>query len=155
MKITPEQLNQIRNQEQNQQTRTKKNQENFARLLDQEMGKSQESGKTPTKNTAENISTSAFLQVSLLNNNPSQSTVMENLDNILSKWEKYANQLKSPQASPKEMYAGLEEVSKSIKATKDSFDMQKQTSEIRDLLNELDVMAATEQIKFNRGDYLS
>jgi DNA repair ATPase RecN len=156
MKINPEQINQLRNQEQNQQ-RTQKNQEDFARLLDQEAEKANKAdpvaaGKSGNR---ENISSSTYLQVSLLNNNPSESTAMDNLDNILSKWERYADQLNSPQSSLKDAYAGLEEISRAVEDMKEKVDPDKHGAQIRNVLNELDVMTTTEMIKFNRGDYLS
>jgi ribosome-binding ATPase YchF (GTP1/OBG family) len=80
---------------------------------------------------------------------------MDNLDNILSKWEKYADQLNSPQSSLKDAYAGLEEISRAVEDMKEKVDPDKHGAQIRNVLNELDVMTTTEMIKFNRGDYLS
>jgi|GEM_PF-1051871 DNA repair ATPase RecN len=156
MKITPEQINQLRNQEQNQQ-RTQKSQEDFARLLNQEAEKANktDSAQAGKSGNRENISSSTYLQVSLLNNNPSQSAAMDNLDDILSKWEKYADQLNSPKSSLKEAYSGLEEISRAVEDMKGKVDPDKHGSEIQNILNELDVMATTEMMKFNRGDYLS
>jgi DNA repair ATPase RecN len=156
MKINPEQINQLRNQEQSQQ-RTQKNQEDFARLLNQEAEKANKADPAATGKSGnrENISSSTYLQVSLLNNNPSESTAMDNLDNILSKWERYADQLNSPQSSLKDAYAGLEEISRAVEDMKEKVDPDKHGAQIRNVLNELDVMTTTEMIKFNRGDYLS
>ncbi|MFP4167454.1 MAG: hypothetical protein ACLFSY_01220 [Desulfonatronovibrionaceae bacterium] len=157
MKINPEQINQIRNQEQAQQSKNKKDQKDFGRLLRQEADKQNKANTSPAAKSGaqENISSSAYLQVSLLNNNPSPGAVMDNLDNILAKWEMYAEQLGSPQSSLKEAYAGLEEISQAVEDMKAKVDPDKHGPEVREMLNELDVMTTTEKMKFNRGDYLS
>ncbi len=154
MKINPEQIYQIRKQEQGQQVKPQKSHKEFGRMLDEEMNTSEKSTSGAGNKSAENISSSTYAQLSLFNNSSSESAVMNDIDDLLSKWEKYSAQLNSSQSSLKEMYAGLEEVSQSIRNIKDNIQMDKQSPELRNMLNELEVMTTTEKFKFNRGDYL-
>ncbi|WP_052812772.1 hypothetical protein [Desulfonatronum thioautotrophicum] len=87
-----------------------------------------------------------------------ESKAMDTLDNLLSRWEKYAHQLSSEPAGLRHANGILEEISTEIGALKANWPQQTPpqpvSPELRGILDELDVLAVTERIKFNRGDYL-
>ncbi|GFK95250.1 hypothetical protein NNJEOMEG_03108 [Fundidesulfovibrio magnetotacticus] len=85
-----------------------------------------------------------------------RQAVMENVDSILNQWEKYSDALASGgSAQLRQAYGTLETIQSGVKKLKDEHPgLDGHSPELSSLVNELDVLAATEQIKFNRGDYL-
>jgi hypothetical protein len=81
--------------------------------------------------------------------------VMDNVDSILNQWEKYSGQLAQGGTTQlRQAYGTLENIQAGVKKLKDEYpDLDGQSPQLSSLVNELDVMTTTEQIKFNRGDY--
>jgi len=86
-----------------------------------------------------------------------ERAVMENVDVLLNQWENYAEQLASGDegAGLKQAYGVLENIETGVKKIKDDLPgIGSASSDLESLVNELEVMAVTEKIKFNRGDYI-
>ncbi|MBQ7457362.1 MAG: hypothetical protein IJS54_07145 [Desulfovibrio sp.] len=84
-----------------------------------------------------------------------QHTV-ENASGTLDLFDSYAKTLESPQNanSLREAYAILENIGTQVARLKHSMrSLPTNDSGLSSLINELDVMATTERVKFNRGDY--
>ena len=85
-----------------------------------------------------------------------RQAVMDNVDSILNQWEKYSGQLTSgSSAQLRQAYGTLETIQAGVKKLKDEHPgLDGHSPQLSSLVNELEVMTVTEQIKFNRGDYL-
>ena len=82
-------------------------------------------------------------------------TVMDNVDGILNQWEKYSGQLSDGGAQLRQAYGTLDNIHSGVKKLKDEHPgLDGHSPQLSSLVNELEVMAVTEKIKFNRGDYL-
>lgn len=86
------------------------------------------------------------------------SQAMDSLDNLLSRWEKYAHQLTAEPLGLRQANGILENIASEIGVLKAQWPQQAQPQplipELRGVLDELEVLAVTERIKLNRGDYL-
>ena len=85
-----------------------------------------------------------------------RQAVMDNVDGILNQWEKYSGQLASGSSTQlRQAYGTLETIQADVKKLKDEHpDLDGHSPQLSSLVNELEVMTVTEQIKYNRGDYL-
>uniref|UniRef100_A0A7C4ELP6 Uncharacterized protein n=1 Tax=Fundidesulfovibrio putealis TaxID=270496 RepID=A0A7C4ELP6_9BACT len=85
-----------------------------------------------------------------------RQAVMENVDSLLNQWEKYAGQLADGSSGQlRQAYGTLETIQTGVKKLKDEHPgLDGHSPQLSSMVNELEVMAATEKIKFNRGDYL-
>jgi hypothetical protein len=85
-----------------------------------------------------------------------RQAVMDNVDGILNQWEKYSGQLTSGSSTQlRQAYGTLETIQADVKKLKDEYpDLDGHSPQLSSLVNELEVMTVTEQIKYNRGDYL-
>jgi hypothetical protein len=69
-------------------------------------------------------------------------------------WDSYVGALKTPGNSLRDAYALLEGIDSKVAGLKGkTVDVRGQSQVIDSLVNELEIMAATEKFKFNRGDY--
>lgn len=86
-----------------------------------------------------------------------ERAVMENMDGLLNQWENYAERLASGDegAGLKQAYGVLENIESGVKKIKEDLPgLGSKSADLESLVNELEVMAVTEKIKFNRGDYI-
>lgn len=84
-----------------------------------------------------------------------EQEVMRSVENVLSRWENYAAHLGSPMGSMKTAYGELEAISGEVKRIKSEHPgLSENHPGLNDIVNELEVLSASEQFKFNRGDYL-
>ncbi|WP_457572437.1 hypothetical protein [Desulfovulcanus sp.] len=153
MKITPEQIAKLNNE----QIKTQKNKatEDFSQILNQEL-EAKPVSCSGTSGTAGPLSPSIppLLSPALLNHQQLETTLMNQVDQLLSKWENYAAGLEKPEADLRGLYATLQEISRQIKELKENFNLKSQKPELKSILEELEIMTTTEEIKFNRGDYI-
>lgn len=86
----------------------------------------------------------------------SDAIYMEGLDNLLNKWDLYGQALARPEsASLKDVNGLLDGMSGELAALKAALpELEGDNAGLAGLVNELEVLATTERIKFNRGDYL-
>ena len=87
-----------------------------------------------------------------------EHTVMEHIEIVLDKWEKYADTLKGSGASQglKPAFDALQNVSGEVERLKGALPsgLGERHPGLRTMVDELEAMTVTEQFKFNRGDYL-
>jgi hypothetical protein len=83
--------------------------------------------------------------------------VAEDLEKLLNKWDEYAGALSRQDSGDlRGVYALLQGMSAELNDLKTARkDLLAKNSALDSLVNELDVLTATETIKFNRGDYLA
>jgi chromosome segregation ATPase len=82
------------------------------------------------------------------------SKVMENVENVLAKWEDYAHQLEHRGEDLRGAHQTLESIAEDVKQLKS--DLPEGGDEgLRSLVDELEILTVTERFKFNRGDYIA
>lgn len=155
MKITPEQIAALQLQQQKNTVRSASG-EGFAQMLTQEMnsGTSAQgvSAATPTMPVA---GLDQVLQAAMLNK-PTEQTVMEKMDSLLSKWENYSQTLGAEEGSLREGYHLLADIRQNIQEVKNDLAANPASGqELQSMVEELDILTTTEEYKFNRGDYLN
>jgi hypothetical protein len=85
-----------------------------------------------------------------------EKAIMETVENLLDKWDVYAKNLQgSPNsASLKQAYGVLDDIDGTVQKLKgDNPNLAATNPAMQGVVSELEVMAVTERIKFNRGDY--
>lgn len=83
--------------------------------------------------------------------------VMDKLENILGEWENYAAHLAEPGAGDglRKASGALDHIESDVAGLKSRWPgLGKDHPALQSVVNELEIMAVTERIKFNRGDYL-
>jgi len=156
MKINPEYQNQINQSQEN--TQKKKPAEEFSRMLDQELTKNTDTGqgdKTSHAAGADRLHPAQLLGNYILTEQKQEPSFMNQMDDLLSKWENYAAEMNSPESSLKQIYGHLEHILEGVREMKESKSFEDQRPELRSLVEELEVMATAEVVKINRGDYLT
>lgn len=86
-----------------------------------------------------------------------EKAIMETVETLLDKWDVYASNLQGApgEASLKRAYGVLDDIDGSVRKLKgDHPDLSGMSPALQGMVSELEVMAVTERIKFNRGDYL-
>jgi len=161
MKIDPSKIQVIGTEE--QQVKKKDQGQGFDSILTREIQKdaskvpADQSGIKPGRGIAGLNPTLAAQMTSQTQQPPSERTVMQNFDSLLAQWENYADRLDSAQGGQdlKQLYAMLEGIVGSVSNIKEQWaGLEQKPEQLGALINELEIMAVTEQIKFNRGDYL-
>ncbi len=164
MKINPDQSSLVKADAERDVRRVNRGSERFEDLL-LRATENISSGQSPPAGPERSLNTSGTMHLT-----PTQmlfpaeqtsgfeSTAMDTLDNLLSRWEKYAHQLAAQPPELRSANGILEEISTEISALKANWPQQTppqpMAPELRGVLDELDVLAVTERIKFNRGDYI-
>jgi hypothetical protein len=86
-----------------------------------------------------------------------EQKVMEHIDSLLDKWENYAQALKAPSEGEdlRQAYGCLEDIQSEVQELKGaSPNLGVDNPNLQSMVDEIEIMTVTEQIKFNRGDYL-
>lgn len=156
MKIRPDQIEGVRQEQQQQTNRIKQPQQAFDDLLNEEVSKAegtqQTKGLAPPPIVNPLLQTGAVQSVSAVEASTSEGAV-EQIDGLLNKWDDYADKLGSSEL--KDAYGALEDISGNVSMLKQQYpNMATENPGLNEMVNDLDTMAATEQFKFNRGDYL-
>ncbi len=165
MKITNDELDALRQQE---QTKSKTTTEagNFGELLAQELGEDNSAsgveGLGAPPPGAKTLGIGSMLQVENISETqeamPTEQEVMDNIDSLLSKWENYAQTLQTQDQDEglRQAYGVLENIQQDIDGLKGSMpNLAQENSDLQGMVDELEIMTVTEKIKFNRGDYLA
>ena len=154
MKITPEQIAALQLQQKN--TGRSASGEGFAQALTQEMNSGtsvQSSMVAPPAMPL--VGLDQALQAAMLHK-PTEQTVMDKMDSLLSKWENYSQTLGSEGGNLREGYNLLAGIRQSIQVVKSDLAAKPASGqELHDMIEELDILTTTEEFKFNRGDYLN
>lgn len=164
MKIHPDQLKALE-QEQSKSGKSQKADKGFGDMLAKEMGKAEEGAKAhkaaavppPGAGLLPGQVLAAQAAAGTGESTESGRQVMESLENLMSDWESYAARLESSTGSPNlrqaegmlgRIESGVEEIRKQMPEGGSG------NSELDAFVNEVEVLAVTERIKFNRGDYI-
>ncbi|PTN32742.1 hypothetical protein [Desulfonatronum sp. SC1] len=164
MKINPDQSSLVKADAERDVRRVNRGSERFEDLL-LRATENVPSGQSPPSGSAQPLSTGDAMRLTPtqmlfpVDKTPGfESTAMDSLDNLLSRWEKYAHQLAAQPPELRSANGILDEISTEIGALKANWPQQTppqpMVPELRGVLDELEVMAVTERIKFNRGDYI-
>jgi ABC-type transporter Mla subunit MlaD len=85
----------------------------------------------------------------------SDKTAAAKVDGLVDSMEQYAATLGNPSASLKDAYGQLEQLSRDVQQVREQLpDLGQNAPDLDAVVNEVEALAATEQFKFNRGDYV-
>ncbi len=162
MKINADQLKGLLEQEQKQKSSNQKSGKAFHEMLDRALSPQTEQADAPPAQSLTGSNLNALhtqLRTSLAaETQPQEATgdqLLQGMDYVLDQWEKYSQQLQSRGSNLKQSYATLQEIGRNLEAMEDAVkERGDEGSALHPLLNELKIIAVTEEIKFNRGDYL-
>lgn len=135
----------------------------LAQEVEKTLGSGSEAGETAAASalSAKALGVSSMLAVEeTAQTEPVSGTeqkVMEHIDSLLDKWENYAQALKAPTSEDglRQAYNCLEDIQSEVQELKEtSPNLGFDNPNLQSMVDEIDIMAVTEQIKFNRGDYL-
>jgi len=157
MKIHPDQIEGVQPEQTQRKNTAKTPGQAFGDLLNQEVAKGDAptaaAGIAPPQIVNPLIGTEAVASVQRLD--AAATAVSGQVESVLDKWDNYAATLAGPQAGLKSAYGTLGEIANEVAAIKDGQpDLAATHPELGSIVNELETMAATEQFKFNRGDYI-
>ncbi|WP_147819825.1 hypothetical protein [Salidesulfovibrio onnuriiensis] len=155
MKIRPDQIEGVRQEQQKQANRVKQPQQAFGDLLNDEVSKAstpqQSQGVVPPLMVNPLLQTQATEKVDAVGEY--EQGAINQMEGLLDKWDDYADKLGS--AGLKEAYGALEDISGEVSRLKEQYpDMAERNPGLSEVVNDLDAMAAAEKFKFNRGDYI-
>ncbi len=74
------------------------------------------------------------------------------VESVLDKWDNYAASLAGSESGLKSAYGTLDEIANEVAAIKES--QPNLDPGLKSIVDELETLTATEQFKFNRGDYV-
>jgi len=164
MKVRADQVTQLQQQQEQQRARSREGTGKFGDMLAQEVQQTspQQMAKVSAPPPGARVLGAHPLHAaqgvsSVGNQSPTEQEVMQNIDSILSKWENYAHKLNTPMAeeSLRQAYGMLETIQSDVQRIKaDVPDLGQKNPSLHSVVNEIEIMAVTEQFKFNRGDYL-
>lgn len=160
MKILPDQIEGVRQQQQTDKTRQQPSTA-FGDVLGQEVAKSGEnaaSGVAPAPllsgiNPLLNVQ--SLEKVQAVDSDMDAGQAAAKVDAVLDQVEDYAARLRdvAPDGTGlREAHAALQDMQEQVDDLKSVADQQ---PGLQDIVNELDVLTRTERFKFNRGDYLA
>lgn len=153
MKITLDQLAALQLQQQKNTARPTSG-EGFALALNQEMnlGTPIQSGQSVPM-AMPLVGLDQALQAAMLNK-PTEQTVMNKMDSLLSQWENYSQTIGAPNGSLRDGYTQLAAIRENIQEVRGDM-AHSPANGLQSILEELDILTTTEEFKFNRGDYLN
>ena len=139
--------------------------EGFETLMAQQMGQHQGDVQAGLIKNAEHNTAALAMQIraaqelggaASLNEDAGEDFVFDRVNDLLDKWSLYAGAMDRPDvASLKSMYGLLNGMGGELQAIKEAMlGLTGDNSNLAGLVNELEVLATTERIKFDRGDYL-
>lgn len=86
---------------------------------------------------------------------PTERTVMEKMDSLLSQWENYS-QCIAKDGNLRQGYALLTDIRNNIQTVKEDLAQKPGLGAgLHSMVEELDILTTTEEFKFNRGDYVN
>jgi len=154
MKITSDQLAALQLQQKNKARSASG--DGFASALAEELdsGSAVQTG-APATPAAPMARLDQTLQAAMLNKTTRQ-TVMDKMDTLLSKWENYSQIIGASNGNLREGYSLLADIRQDIRAVKSDLAQTPNPGEgLETMVEDLDILATTEEFKFNRGDYLN
>ena len=154
MKITSDQLAALQLQQKNAARNV--NGEGFAQALAQELqsGSAVQAGAAASP-TGPVVRLDQALQAAMLTQ-PTEQTIMDKMSTLLSKWENYSQIIGAANGDLREGYNLLADIRQDIREVKSDLAQNPGLGHsLEGMVEELDILATTEEFKFNRGDYLN
>lgn len=152
MKITPDQLAALQLQQKNAARNAPG--EGFAQALAQELSEGSSAAASAASPAAGPVvRLDQALQAAMLQK-PTEQTVMDKMNALLSKWEDYSQIIGSENGNLREGYTLLADIRQNIQEVKHNL-AQTPIQGLSAMVEELDILSTTEEFKFNRGDYLN
>ncbi len=149
MKINPyTKVNIISNKDRSDKTQKIKEKEQFEKVLNEKIKKTQPSYVNKENKTSTTYKTE---QTFIPPIKEEGNKVTEIINKVLNKWEKYSHSLSSN--SLKKSYSLLQEIKKHMEVINSSI-KRSSSPPLKEIVEEMNILIATEEIKFNRGDYI-
>ncbi len=164
MKINPDHLSAIRPDAKQDAHKSGKTDGSFEDMLSRAAEKTaaqaqpaQNLGQLPGPGAAMHLTATQML-FPLSTSPESKTKAMDTLDNLLLQWENYARQLAAQPQGLRHAHDTLSKISSQIGELKANWSQKGSAAApgtaLRGMLDELEVLAVTERIKFDRGDYV-
>lgn len=157
MKIRPDQIEGVQPEQTQRKDKAKKPGQAFGDLLNQEVARGEASAQTqgavPPPIVNPLIATEAATSVAPTGSDTAKVTGQ--VESILDKWDSYAATLANPDAGLKSAYGTLDAIAQDVAALKEEQpNLGTAHPGLQSIVDELEALTATEQFKFNRGDYV-
>ncbi|NDV18834.1 hypothetical protein GO013_05295 [Pseudodesulfovibrio sp. JC047] len=154
MMIRPDQIEGVRPEQTQRKDKVHQTGNAFGDILNQEVAREDSPAKTqgaappPIMNPL-----IAAGSVGAVQPTPDTAThVTGKVESILDKWEQYTATLAGPEGGLKSAYSALDEIAGDVAALKNG--QTELAPGLKSIVDELETLTATEQFKFNRGDYV-
>ncbi len=155
MKIRPDQIEGIQPEQSQRKDKAKQPGQAFGDLLNQEVARGDApagaQGVTPPPIVNPLIAASAVSETS----DATANRVTGQVESILDKWDDYAETLADADGGLKSAYGTLDDIAGEVAAIRsEQPELGQSHPELEAIVDELETLTATEQFKFNRGDYV-
>jgi hypothetical protein len=155
MKIRPDQIEGVQSEQTQRRNKTKQTDADFGDLLNQEVARGDNAA--PQSIAPPLIVNPLFAAESVAEVQPVSedgAQVAGQVESILDKWDDYAATLADPESGLKSAYGTLDEIADDVATLKaEQPDLDTTHPGLKSIVDELETLTATEQFKFNRGDY--
>ncbi|BCS88742.1 hypothetical protein [Pseudodesulfovibrio sediminis] len=157
MKIRPDQIEGVQTEQKRRQDKAQQPGNGFGDILNQEVARGDTSatasGVMPPPIVNPLIATEAVSSVQSVDAEGAQ--VAGQVESILDKWDSYAASLAGSESGLKSAYGTLDEIAGQVAALKEEQpNLGTSHPDLKSIVDELETLTATEQFKFNRGDYV-
>jgi hypothetical protein len=150
MKIRPDQIEGVQPEQTQRKNKTQQSGQAFGDILNQEVARENPSAQgvapPPIVNPLLNVQAPAATRTG------GSEAAVGQVESILDQWDDYAAALADPQAGLKAAYGSLDKIADDVAALKEG--QPDLDPGLKAIVDDLETLAATEQYKFNRGDYL-
>ena len=150
MKIRPDQIEGVQPEQTQRKNKTQQSGQAFGDILNQEVAKetpaAQGVAPPPIVNPLLNVQATAATR------SGGNEAAVGQVESILDEWDSYAAALADPESGLKTAYGTLDRIADDVAALKE--DQPDLDPGLKAIVDDLETLAATEQYKFNRGDYL-
>ncbi|WP_319582989.1 hypothetical protein [uncultured Pseudodesulfovibrio sp.] len=155
MKIRPDQIEGVQSEQTQRRNKAQQSDSDFGDLLNQEVARGEQiapQSVAPPLIVNPLLAASQVAAVQPVSEDGAQ--VAGQVESILDKWDDYAATLADPEAGLKSAYGTLDEIADDVASLKaEQPDLGTTHPGLKSIVDELETLAATEQFKFNRGDY--
>lgn len=156
MKIRPDMIDGVRQDQQNQTNRIKKPGTDFSEILNREVDGGENAHKTqaaaPPPLMSPLLGVGQAAPVAPVG--AVDQAAAARVDGLVDSMERYAATLGDPSASLKDAYGELEQLSRDVEQVREQLpDLGEKAPGLAAVVDEMEALATAEQFKFNRGDY--
>ena len=157
MQIRPDQIEGVQSEQSQRKDKAKQPEQAFGDILNQEVAR--EDAPANVQSIAPPMIVNPLIAAGASGSVQSTSTdvseVAEEVESILDMWDSYAATLGNTEAGLKSAYGTLDEIADQVATLKaEQPNLGAAHPGLKSIVDELETLAATEQFKFNRGDYI-